>query len=105
MAVSLPRARAPTPRRPRRGTPSRPVNGRIYRAACLLVLLPALVAALSVAEPTPLPPPALPPTFDGAAAAGLARELAGLFPDPRPGTRGARGAAAWTAAQLESYGL
>ncbi|MGZ8701407.1 MAG: hypothetical protein ACXWZY_03835, partial [Gaiellaceae bacterium] len=53
-------------RRARPGSLQRPVNGRLYRGTWLLVGLPLLVAAFSVARPTPLPRAVL-PAFDGEA--------------------------------------
>ena len=62
---------APAPserRRPRPGSLERPINGRMYRGTWLLVALPLLVAAFSVARPAPLAAPPLPPAFDRTAA-------------------------------------
>ena len=79
--------RAARRRRPRPGSLERPVNARMYRGTWLLVGLPLLVAAFSVARPAPLPRPALPPTFDARRALVLAGELAR---DTRPLARLAR---------------
>lgn len=95
----------PPRRRPRRGSIERPVNGRVYRGTWLLIALPLLVAAFSVARPAPLAAPTLPPTFDGGAARQLAAELATRYPDRSPGSAGALGAARWVASQLRLYGL
>ncbi len=95
----------PTRRRPRRGSLERPVSGRVYRGTWLLIALPLLVAAFSVARPAPLARPALPPAFDEAAAASLAQELADRYPDRAPGSTGALGAASWVRDQLRTYGL
>jgi Peptidase family M28 len=92
-------------RRPRPGSLERPVNGRLYRGTWLLVGLPLLVAAFSVARPAPLPPPLLPPVFDARAAASLANELSVNYPDRFPGTLGARQAGSWLRQQLAPYGL
>lgn len=92
-------------RRPRRGSVERPVSGRLYRSAWLLVALPLLVAAFAVGHPNPLPAPDLPPAFDRAAAVGLARELSQLYPNRKPGSAGAIGAARWFSAQLRPYGF
>jgi hypothetical protein len=92
-------------RRPRPGSLERPVNGRLYRGTWLLVALPLLLAAFSVREPTRLPSGTLPPAFDRANAANLARELATSYPDRTPGTSGALGAASWFRSQLEPYGF
>src|ERR671935_2571561 len=81
-------------RRPRPGSLERPVNGRIYRGTWLLLGLPLLVAAFSVARPVPLPPPPLSSGFDGENAAALAEDLAEHYPNRFPGTAGAPGAAA-----------
>src|SRR5919202_81715 len=92
-------------RRPRPGSLERPVNGRMYRGTWLVVALPLLVAAFSVARPTPLPAPPLPPAFDRTSATDLASDLARSFPDRVPGSAGATGAARWFADQLAPYEL
>ena len=79
---------APERRRARRGSLERPVNGRLYRGTWLLVGLPLLVLAFSVARPTALQPPNLPSAFDPSVATGLARELAQNFPNRVAGTPG-----------------
>ena len=91
--------------RPRRGSVERPVNARLVRGTWLLVALPLLLAAFSVARPQPLPPPTVPPTFDVPVAEQLARELARDYPDRSPGSPGALGAANWVAEQFEVYSL
>ncbi len=95
-------AAAPPRRRPRRGSLERPVSGRIYRAAWLVVAVPLLVAAFSVTTPVALQQPRLPPSFDRTTAVQFATEFA-RFPDRSPGTQGARDAARWVAARLRSY--
>jgi Peptidase family M28 len=75
------------------------------RGTWLLVALPLLLAAFTVARPQPLPAPTLPPTFDGDTATGLAREIARDFPDRTPGSSGALGAAQWFRDQLRLYGF
>ena len=92
-------------RRPRPGSLERPVNSRLYRGTWLLVGLPLLLLAFSVARPAALQAPNLPPTFDGTAAASLATDLATRYPDRQPGTPGANGAAAWFRQQLQPYGF
>jgi hypothetical protein len=96
---------APERRRSRPGSLERPVNARLYRGTWLLVGLPLLLLAFSVARPPALQTPNLPPAFDGATAAGIAADLAASHPDRRPGTPGAREAAAWLRAQLQPYGF
>jgi hypothetical protein len=81
------------------------VNGRLYRGTWLLVALPLLVTAFTVARPGPLPAPVLPPVFDGETATQLARDLATSHPDRSPGSEGSRQATAWLKEQLEPYGM
>src|SRR5437764_9479881 len=89
-------------RRARPGSVLRPVNGRLYRGTWLLVGLPLLVAAFSVARPTPLPRAFL-PAFDGQAAKQLATELVqDRDPNRSPGRLDA---ADWFREQLAPYGL
>jgi hypothetical protein len=91
-------------RRARPGSLERPINGRLYRGTWLFVGLPLLVLAFSVARPSALQPPNLPPAFDAAAAADLAKQLATEYPIRAAGSPGARGAAAWVEQQLKPYG-
>src|SRR4051794_3008617 len=96
----------PAPRRrPRRGSLERPVNGRLYRTAFVVVALPLLILAFSVTRPAPLPAPLLPPNFDGPATATLAGDFAKLYPDREPGSAGSLGAARWFREALRPYGL
>ena len=81
------------------------MNARLVRGTWLLVALPLLLTAFSVARPQPLPPPTLPSTFDAAIAEQLARELAREYPDRSPGAPGSLGAAGWVAEQFELYGF
>jgi Peptidase family M28 len=91
-------------RRPRPGSLDRPVNGRLYRGTWLLVGLPVLVLAFSVARPPALQPPNLPPAFNGTDAGAIASELSLRSPARVPGTPGAAAAARWFAQQLTPYG-
>jgi Peptidase family M28 len=99
-------SRAPSARRRhRRGSLERPVNGRMYRGTWLLVGVPLLVVDFSVGRPQALPPPVLPPTFDGETAKALATELASLHPDRSPGSAGALRAERWVSRRLALYGF
>jgi peptidase M28-like protein len=88
-------------RRARPGSLERPVNGRLYRGTWLLVGLPLLVAAFSVARPTPLPRAFL-PEFDGQATKQLAADLADKRPNRYPG---ALAPADWFREHVQPYGL
>src|SRR5947207_465881 len=92
-------------RRPRPGSLERPVSARMYRGTWLLVALPLLVAAFSVAHPAPLAAPPLPAAFDRNAATALASDLARSFPDRSPGSPQALGAVQWFEQQLSAYGF
>jgi hypothetical protein len=92
-------------RRPRRGSPERPVNAQLYRGTWLIVGLPLLALLFSVARPAPLPGPTLPPSFDRADAIDMAAELAHDYPDRSPGSPGSIGAVRWFEDQLRPYGL
>src|SRR6059058_2339331 len=81
-------------RRARPGSIERPVNGRLYRG-------PLLLAAFSVARPTPLPRAFL-PEFDGKATKDLAADLVTLHANRIPGSLGA---ADWFRDQVKPYGL
>ena len=85
-------------RRARPGSLQRPVNGRLYRGTWLLVGLPLLLAAFSVARPTPLPRAFL-PAFDGAETKTLAESLADDQPFRQPGSLAA---AQWFRDQLRA---
>ena len=94
----------PARRRARPGSLDRPVNGRLYRGTWLLVGLPLLVLAFSVARPASLQPPNLPPAFDRTDAKTLASELALTVPNRVAGTTGDIAAARWVTGQLTPYG-
>jgi hypothetical protein len=76
----------------------------MYRGTWLLLAVPLLLAAFSVARPTPLPAP-FPPAFDVASAETLATELADFNPSRFPGTSTAAGASDWFREQLVPYGI
>jgi aminopeptidase S len=91
-------------RRARPGSPERPVNARMYRGTWLVLSIPLLLAAFSVARPAPLPQ-AFPPAFDSASAKTLAEEFSRFYPMRFPGSTGAGLAADWYRSQLRPYGL
>jgi hypothetical protein len=97
-------AAVPPARRARPGSLERPINGRLYRGTWLLVGLPLLILAFSVARPATLQPPNLPPAFDRADARALAAQLALGYPSRIPGTPAAAAAARWFARELTPYG-
>ena len=94
----------PPARRPRPGSLERPVNAKLYRGTWLLVGLPLLVAAFSVARPTPLPPPEQLSALDGPSLVSLASEFV-QNSNRYPGSLGANNAADWFRDQLRPYGL
>lgn len=102
MAVLRPQ---PAPRRPRPGSLERPVNARTYRGTALLIAIPLLVAAFTVARPDELPPSSFPPSFDQQAAVEATRELALQYPIRPPGGQDSGGAANWVAERFRSYGF
>ena len=91
--------------RARPGSVDRPVNSRMYRGTWLLVGIPLLVAAFSVARPQPLLGPALPPDFDGVAATQVAQDFANQFPDRSPGSEMARKRPPGSSASCAQYGF
>ena len=76
----------------------------MYRGTWLILAIPLLLAAFSVARPAPLPEP-FPPAFDAASASTLAEELATFYPMRLSGSDGAARAAEWFRSQLEPYNL
>src|ERR1700694_4632128 len=93
------------PPRARRGSLDRPVNGRMYRGAWLLVGIPLLLSAFTVFPPRALHPPLLQPEFDGNAAKAVAQDFTNRYPDRTPGSDGARQATKWVSDQLAQYGF
>jgi hypothetical protein len=97
---------APERRRPRPGSLERPINARLYRGTWLLVGLPLLLLAFSVARPPALHTSSnLPPAFKQDQAAAIAEDLTSSYPNRQPGTLGARGAESWFRDQLQPYGF
>jgi peptidase M28-like protein len=107
--IATPSSAPEPPRRARRGSVERPVNGRLYRIAWLAVALPLLLLAFTVSRPSALPRPILPPTFDADAAAAAAKTLE---TDPRylaevrtPGSNLDFVAGDWFRDQMAAIGL
>jgi len=96
---------ARTARRARRGSLERPVNGRLYRGSFVVVAIAVLLLAFSIVRPVALPPPQLPPNFDGASTRALATFLSGHYPDRSPGGAGSLAAAGWFRDQMRQYDL
>jgi Peptidase family M28 len=92
-------------RRSRPGSLERPINGRLYRGTWLLLGLPLLLLAFSVARPPALQAPNLPPAFDASTAASLATDLASRYPNRAPGAPDAKAAVAWFRRELRPYGF
>jgi hypothetical protein len=92
-------------RRPRRGSLERPVDGRLYRSAFLIVSLPLVILAFSSTRPTTLPGPVLPPNFDGPSTRTSAIEFSQTFPSRPPGSADGLAAADWVRERLAQYGL
>jgi hypothetical protein len=95
----------PSRRRPRRGSLERPVDGRLYRSAFLVISLPLLILAFSSTRPTTLPAPVLPPSFDGPSTRASAIEFSQTFPARAPGSADGLAAADWVRERLAQYGL
>jgi hypothetical protein len=77
----------------------------MYRGTWLLVGVPLLIAAFSVARPQSLPQAPLPPTFDRNAALALASDLARTYPDRSPGSLSALSASRWVVDRFQAYGF
>ncbi len=71
----------------------------------LTAAIPLILATFTIHQPMPLQAPTLPPTFDAAATARLAANLANTYPNRTPGGSGALGAVSWFRSQLQAYRL
>jgi hypothetical protein len=81
------------------------LNGRIYRAAFLPLLLALAIAGFSLADrPAPLGSNLAPDAFQGPRALATLQSLATRFPDPRPGGSADRELATLAAAELRALG-
>ena len=82
------------------------MNARLYRGTWLLVGLPLLLLAFSVARPPALQPQRdLPAAFQASQARVIAKDLAMSYPNRQPGTLDSLGAADWFRRQLTPYGF
>lgn len=83
----------------------RVLNGRIYRAAFLPLLLALAIAGFSLSDrPAPLGSSLAPGAFEGPRAFAALQRLAARFPDRRPGGPGDAGLAAYIAGYLRGLG-
>jgi hypothetical protein len=81
------------------------LNGRLYRAAMLPVLLALGIAAFSLGtRPAPQTSTLAPDAFEGERALAETRSLAARYPDRRPGSTGDEELAAHVAATIEGLG-
>jgi hypothetical protein len=81
------------------------LNGRLYRAAMLPVLLALGIAAFSLGtRPAPQTTTLAPDAFEGERALAETRSLAARYPDRRPGSTGDEELAAHVAATIEGLG-
>ena len=97
-------SRPPHSRR-RRGSVELPINARLYRGTWLLVGLPLLLAAFSIARPPALPAPLVAAAFDDTVARELADELVRVSADRSPQTVGSIQAARWVRDRFAGFGL
>jgi hypothetical protein len=67
--------------------------------------LPLLILAFSVVRIGGLPPPQLPPAFDGTGARALAVDLSTRYPDRVPGSAGDLQSAGWFRDKMHVFGL
>jgi Peptidase family M28 len=81
------------------------LNGRIYRAGFVPLLLALVVAGFSLVErPAPLASNLVPDAFNGASAFAELQSLAARFPDRRPGGAGDRELANYIVRTLQGLG-
>lgn len=81
------------------------LNGRIYRAACLPLLLALVIAGVSFgSRPAPLTSNLSPDAFDGAQTTEELAHLAGEFPDRHPGSDADKRLAAYIAQKITALG-
>ncbi len=92
-------------RRPRRGSIASPVDARLVRKTSVVVALAIAVLALTTSHGDPIAAPALPSSFDGAAAFTLTTQLTRRFPSRVPGSPYDSEAAHWVSTTLAQYGL
>ncbi|MGD0273902.1 MAG: M28 family peptidase [Gaiellaceae bacterium] len=91
--------------KPRPGSLERPVNARIYRGSWVVVAIPLLIAAFSVARGQPLSAPSLRPVFGEVAAQQTMDELVNTYADRSPGAASSASLLAWVEGKFADYGL
>jgi len=91
--------------KPRPGSLERPVNARIYRGSWIVVAIPLLIAAFSVARGQPLSAPALRPVFDAVNAQATMNYLATTYTDRSPGAANSANLVRWIEDQFTELGL
>jgi len=107
--VRVPTRPRPQPARTRPGSLERPLSARIYRGAWLVVLIPLLIVAFSVARQETLAVPSLSPNFDpGTVISTITDATDGLapgYPDRSPGAPGSESLRNWIEGQFATLGL
>ena len=96
----------PRPARPRPGSLERPLSARIYRGAWIVVVIPVLIVAFSVARQEPLAVPSLSSNFDpGAVVQTMTDDLAPNYPDRRPSAPNSGNLQNWIKGRFAELGL
>jgi hypothetical protein len=91
--------------KPRPGSLERPVNARIYRGSWIVIAIPLLIAAFSVAREQPLAAPVFRSVFSAGDAQATMDELASSYPDRSPGAPSSANLLAWTEGKFTALGL
>jgi hypothetical protein len=96
----------PRPARPRPGSLERPLSARIYRGAWVVVVIPLLIVAFSVARQEPLAVPSMSSTFYPDSAIQTINELvAPYYPDRSPGSASSGTLRDWARDKFQALGL
>ena len=97
--------RKPLRTKPRPGSLERPVNARIYRGSWIVIAIPLLIAAFSVAREQPLVAPVFRSVFGEADAQATMYELANTYPDRSPGAASSANLLVWVEGKFTNLGL